>query len=193
MALPFIAQAGISALINALASRIGAGAAHGGAKNLQDYLMRLFSPEGIASDTSTLAAGLRRDPSYAANKSLAMSNSASLAGLFKTNFARAGLDTSGIAQIATPLAGTSFVSNFANIDMDLLKQALSAVMQSRGQRNPLLAGTMAPSIGAGTAGGMIEGMLPILQQYLKSSGLFGTPGPKEINWGDKFKNWPGGV
>lgn len=164
----------IPALLGGLGTALGSGALNFlGARSrtrqdedLRRQLEALFTPERLSGDATALFNTLRRSPIYGNMRNRAMLGASSLSNSLQSSFARSGLDRSGVAALSMPIAQHSVLGGLNQIDADLFMQALQLAQSNLGARAGIIKGTAGPGVGALTAGGTLESLLPLLYSMM---------------------------
>lgn len=142
-------------------------------------IMQMLSPGSMIPDVNRLFDAFRQSPMYSAMRSRAAFGAQSLGNTINANANRVGLGGSGLAAVSAPLAHSSFLQSFNNIDAQGWQDALNSVLGSR----RLMAGAalnypMQSAWGSGIGGGL-DTFGPLLKNYLanKYPQAFGAPKP----------------
>lgn len=165
MPLPAILVSGLASL---LLRRLGAGADASRESQYRDMILKLFSPEALGAEGNSIFSLIKRSPLYSRLQANAIGGTNALSSSLARSFALRGLNTSGIAGVAQPLAASSFGNTMMGIDSDLFQKALSLARDNLSSKASFLMGRPnVPSVGAGTLGGLLSDMTPQIYDYIK--------------------------
>jgi len=149
-------------------------------KKLLAQIMAMMEPGRLGGEADEIFQMLKRSPLFTGMRTNALESANMLGNRMQTNFARSGLNTSGIAAMALPAARSSFQQNFNEIDMGLFSKALSAAMGNRDKRISALGdfGMGKDPLAVGT-GMTLDALAPYLRSLMTRGGgrVLGGPAP----------------
>jgi hypothetical protein len=163
--LPFLAALGIGGAADFLGQYLGHRLNQGMDQKNLARLMALYSPQSITGDANQFFSAFQRSPMYTAMRERAMQGSNILGNQLQTGYARAGLSNSGMSRTAVPIARSSVLGGFNNIDMTLFQEALQQALGSRAGMTNAMNRYPQTSPFAQAFGGMMSDIGPLLAHY----------------------------
>ncbi len=134
--------------------------------NDMQRLLQLLSPGAIGSDTNKLFDVFRNSPMYSAMRGRAITGANQLANNINARSYKVGLGSSGLAAAAHPLAQSSMMNSFNDIDSNLFMKALSQVQANRGMQAQAMIANPSSSPGGQAFGSLFEFLGPYLRHLM---------------------------